>query len=84
MNLIAIAAYQDCNDERTAGNTELHRNGHSRNGNRQRTEDNADDDADENCGYVRRIKAADGVTHHVGDAVHGIFRTYHHNAVAHL
>ena len=84
MNLVAIASNEDGYDKRTAGNTELHRNGHSGNGDGQRAEDDTDDDAHEDRGNIRSIQTADGVTHHVGHIVDGILRTHYHDTVAHL
>ena len=84
MYLVAVAANEDGNNQRTASYTELHGHGHAGNGDGQRAKDDTKDDAHEDGGNVGRIQAAHRVAHLVGHAVDSVLGTYHHNLVAHL
>ena len=84
MELVAVAAGQNGDDQRTAGEAELERRGHARELEGNGTEDDADEDAEEDGAHVGVVESLDGVAEQTLHAFHAVLRTYHHEAVADL
>ena len=75
---------EDSDDKRTTCDTELHRNWHTRDGERYASEENTYNDTDEDSGDVRSVKTLDRVAHKVGNAVDIVCRTNYKNLIAYL
>ena len=84
MDLITIASDEDGDDQRTTGETQFHGYWHARNGQREHTEDQSDEDTHEDGGDIGRVQFVAGVTHADSDALDGILGTNDANLVSDL
>ena len=84
MDLVAITANENGDNQRTTSQTQFHWNRHARDSKREGTEDQTNKDTNEDRGNVWRIQTTQTVTHLIGYTVNGILRTHHHNLITYL
>ena len=77
-------AQEDGDDERASGEAEFDGLRDAGETDRQRAEDNADDDAEENGHQVRLVQGVVGIAHQLGQMVDILLRSHAHQGISHL